>query len=288
MRVSLVYNEGAGAGVDAPALQRCIEGQGHRILAMQDSHSDPAKWASADADLVVAAGGDGTVQTVADALVGTQTPFAILPCGVANNVAASFGLTGSLDEMVARWRSARPTAVDIGEARGSWGVRRFVESGGFGLVAEGIRVMDAEDHAEDGDPEAMLAKARRRYAELLRDLVPSRCSLNLDGVASAEELLLLEVLSTCCIGPRLALAPEVSPFDGVFDVVSATAGEREVVARLVGGDAAASRDLGRRRARHVVLGGLSAVHIDDQVYGNLAGAAVELRVLRAAVRVLLP
>ncbi|NTU85205.1 MAG: acylglycerol kinase family protein, partial [Chloroflexales bacterium] len=49
-----------------------------------------------DADLVVAAGGDGTVSLVADALVGTNVPLGIVPIGTANVLAQVLELPGDL------------------------------------------------------------------------------------------------------------------------------------------------------------------------------------------------
>lgn len=59
-------------------------------------------------DVIVAAGGDGTVSTAARAVAGRDIPVAILPLGTANNIARSLGIEGSIPHPRARLaRAAR-------------------------------------------------------------------------------------------------------------------------------------------------------------------------------------
>ncbi|HMA30166.1 MAG TPA: diacylglycerol kinase family protein [Thermoanaerobaculia bacterium] len=73
-------------------------------------------------DLVAVAGGDGTVGEVAEALLGTDVPVAILPTGTANVVAREYGigrtvaegeraLTSSRAEPITVWRAAGRTCL---------------------------------------------------------------------------------------------------------------------------------------------------------------------------------
>ena len=51
-------------------------------------------------DLVVAAGGDGTVSGVVDGLVGTPVPLCIVPTGTGNLIARELGISTKVDEAV--------------------------------------------------------------------------------------------------------------------------------------------------------------------------------------------
>ena len=83
-------------------------------------------------DLVVAGGGDGTVNQVACILVHTETALGILPMGSGKGLARSLGIPLSISgaiEVINRFRVVR---IDTGRA----GLQRFVNIAGIGFAAE--------------------------------------------------------------------------------------------------------------------------------------------------------
>lgn len=64
-------------------------------------------------NLVVAAGGDGTVHQVANALIGLGRPMGVLPLGTANDFARTLGLSASLDEAVRVIAESAPLPIDV-------------------------------------------------------------------------------------------------------------------------------------------------------------------------------
>jgi diacylglycerol kinase (ATP) len=66
-------------------------------------------------DLVVAAGGDGTVRKVFRQLAGKDVPATVLPLGTANNIARSLGFEDDdPDSLVRGWPNGRLWSYDIG------------------------------------------------------------------------------------------------------------------------------------------------------------------------------
>ncbi|HEX5291847.1 MAG TPA: diacylglycerol kinase family protein, partial [Streptosporangiaceae bacterium] len=73
----------------------------------------------AGADLVVAAGGDGTVRACAAALAGTGIPLAIVPLGTANLVARALGVPGQAGRALGVAFGGRDQPIDLGRVTGA-------------------------------------------------------------------------------------------------------------------------------------------------------------------------
>jgi diacylglycerol kinase family enzyme len=102
--------------------------------------------ASEGYDVVVAFGGDGTVNEAANGLIGTQTPLTCLPGGSNNVFCKMLGIppdvvdaTEHLLLMADDWR---PRPADLGVANG----RRFTFAAGMGLDASVVERVDAHPH----------------------------------------------------------------------------------------------------------------------------------------------
>lgn len=112
----------------------------HRVrVVTTDDDRWERTWSDADDTLVVAAGGDGTVQKVARAVAGTSVPFTILPLGTANNIARALGLDpDDLDGIAASWSTGSlvASAFDVPLLSTEQHGGRFVEAVGGPLIAD--------------------------------------------------------------------------------------------------------------------------------------------------------
>jgi diacylglycerol kinase family enzyme len=253
-----------------------------------DAHLE--RVAGESTDLLVAAGGDGTVRRAAAAIAGTDTALAILPAGTANNIAKSFGIGGSIPDLIEGWRNARRVPLDLGVVRGVWGESRFLESVGVGLIPAGIAAMEAEPRRDEQSADAELARAVGEFEEVLSRLQPRRWSVTVDGAELHEDLLLLEVLNIRSVGPNLVLSPDANPSDGVFSVVAAGEGHRQSLVeylrcRIKGEEG--SLALPTRQARRIEIQGWDLMHVDDEVRRPPSMAAVTIGIEAGAVRLLI-
>jgi diacylglycerol kinase family enzyme len=81
--------------------------------------------------VVIAAGGDGTVNAVAQGIAGTSTALGILPLGSANDLACEYGLPRSIAGAARRIVERPPRIIDVIEIEG----RIFCGVGGLALVS---------------------------------------------------------------------------------------------------------------------------------------------------------
>jgi diacylglycerol kinase (ATP) len=199
----------------------------NRTLWFETSVIDPggeiAKRALAEgADVVMAAGGDGTVRAVAETLRGTGVPLALLPSGTGNVLARNLAATlnnirQSVD--VAFTGRARPIDVGVVEAEradGSRSTHAFLAMAGIGLDAQ----MAANTNA--------ILKARAGWvayiepiARALRDYNSVKVHYSVNGGPSRSATVNTVIVGNCGLLPgNVVLLPDAEIDDGVFDIVA--------------------------------------------------------------------
>lgn len=226
MRVILIHNPGAGRQAeDAARLRHCLEACGYEVRYQSVKEDGWKEALKKPAELVMVAGGDGTVARVARRMVGRGVPIAVLPSGTANNIARSLGVVERPFEALVRGlEGARRVKLDVGTVRAPWGGQRFVEGVGAGLFADLLGRASSE--APNG-AKASVESALRRLRELAAHCEPMEIAASLDGRDISGRYLLVEALNLPYVGPNLHLAHESHPGDGELDVVMVREAERD-------------------------------------------------------------
>jgi diacylglycerol kinase (ATP) len=176
-------------------------------------------------DLLAIAGGDGTVAKVLTHVDGDTAPVTILPLGTANNLAGALGIRGSIGDLVAGLRQSRMVALDVGMSDGPWGLQRFFESVGFGMLAGALGPVN---QSRLPSPQK-IPEGRQAVRRVLRDMPPTRLRARLDDRLLDEEILMLEVSKVAALGPRLRIAPGAEPGDGFLHVAYLPVERREAM-----------------------------------------------------------
>lgn len=143
--IVVIINKGSGSGGDT---SKRVREEFRRLDADVDvittKGSDVTKTARQavawGADVVVAAGGDGTVSAVAFALVGSSTPMGILPLGTLNHYAKDAGIPLDLTEAVNCVLAGYERALDVATVNG----RVFINNSSIGLYPLMVRDRDRQ------------------------------------------------------------------------------------------------------------------------------------------------
>jgi diacylglycerol kinase family enzyme len=298
VRITLIHNPGAGRqhADDAANLEKLLGDHGHEVRYQSAKEDGWKRALKKPADLVVVAGGDGTVAKVTRRMVGRGVPVSVLPSGTANNIARTLGLLERPFEQIVRsWDNPRRVKLDIGIAAGPWGERYFVEGVGAGLFA-GVLANPASGKLKKS--KAPVEGGLRRLRKEAERCEPLEVHATLDGEDISGSYLLIEALNLPYVGPNLHLAHDSQPGDGQFDVVLATEAERDRLLYYLE-HWQENRErlamLPTRRGRHLQIEWTGfALHIDDKLKPKakakpkeIAGL-VEVRIDGDAVEFLVP
>lgn len=290
VNVVILANEEAGRGLSDVDLRLVVQDGGHTVVDVVTNFDADVRVPDRAVDLFVAAGGDGTVATVAAISARRRMAMAILPLGTANNIATSLGLGNDIAHLVARWAHARPTPLDLGCARAGAKEWLVVEGIGSGLIPAGIAAAGPLLEHTSAHPVVEVEKAVEIFRDVLANQQPVPITISIDNRQLSEPLLMVEVLNMPAIGPNLVLAPDATPFDGEFDVVVARPKHR---ADLLAYLEARIRDEEHRlslpvyRGHHVRIESCNEVHIDDERVDTCGDGAIDVSMRAGAATVLL-
>ncbi|GAA2048476.1 diacylglycerol/lipid kinase family protein [Leifsonia soli] len=217
--------------VDAPALREALAAAEKRwgwaeTLWLETTEDDPGTGQAREAlergvDVVIAAGGDGTVRTVAETLQGTGVPLALLPSGTGNLLARNLDLT--LDDVENALDSAfdgDDRSIDVGVAElrnGDEPIRRhsYLVMAGVGIDARMIAATDDDLKARHG----WLAYVKA-MGKVLRDKNELRIRYRLDGAGVHSARAHTVLIGNCGSLPaNILLLPDAAVDDGEFDIV---------------------------------------------------------------------
>jgi diacylglycerol kinase family enzyme len=160
LNAALILNPGSGAADDRPGFAQFVQ----RLLTEvniattlyevkgSEEIGDAMQHARQGVDLVIACGGDGTLESVANELIGSEMPFGILPAGTRNNLAASLQIPTDLPKAAALLRSGVRRAVDVVHARCGGQERWFVEMFAAGLLSD---LFEGAESAQKGNLRAL-------------------------------------------------------------------------------------------------------------------------------------
>jgi YegS/Rv2252/BmrU family lipid kinase len=221
MRAAVIINPIAGVRIPGDTPERRVA-LAQRILTRHDidgavmvteraGHArELAGQAVAEGcELVVAWGGDGTINEVAAVLIHSRTALGIVPAGSGNGLAHGLGLPVRPAAALARALAGSARKIDVGE----FGGRRFFNVAGIGFDAAVAARFNRQGHARG--PLAYVRSIAPRF--LSYEAVP--CIIEADGESSAQSVLMVTIANCREFGSHAVIAPHARPDDGLLDLV---------------------------------------------------------------------
>jgi diacylglycerol kinase family enzyme/membrane-associated phospholipid phosphatase len=258
-------------------------------LWLETAIDDPGRQMAADAlargaDLVIVAGGDGTVRTVCSELAGTGVPIALVPAGTGNLLARNLGIPLDEDAALTLAFVGTATAVDLIRYRTDAGSGHFVVMSGIGFDAAVMAQTNPELKRLVGSAAYFLAAAQQVGAEGFE------VSITLDDAAPvSRNAVMVLVGNVGSVQGGIQVFPAADPYDGSLDVLVANPTTvldwAKVATGLLGADVEPLEFARAQKVSFVVPGGRPY-----QLDGDAEGTTTffEAEVVRGGMRIVLP
>lgn len=202
------------------------------IVSEQPGHAiELARRAAlAGRELIVAAGGDGTINEVVNGLMqaaaGDDVPcsLGVLPMGSGNDFASSLGIPTDLHQAVEKLKQRKTQRIDVGCVNG----RHFANNVGLGFEA----MINVEAHKLTwlpGQPGYLAAvfRAMASYPFPVVDVTLDERDLR------QQPILMISLGNNRRIGGGFLITPHAAPDDGLLDVCLVDAIPRLEIVRLL-------------------------------------------------------
>jgi diacylglycerol kinase family enzyme len=282
----IVTNPGAGSGDPDDVISRARERLPDVEIVELGPGVDLGEAVGRAVDrgrVVVAAGGDGTVNAVVQHLVGRGT-LGVLPAGTLNHFARDLGVRDD-DAALEALEAGETRSIDVGVAGGVY----FVNNAGLGLYPEGVRERERSEH-RFGKLVASLGASVR----LLRTARPLIGTIEADGDRRALFAWVVFAGNNRFGATPRSFASRARLDEGLLDVRVVTASLRSLSRakaawRLAKGAPLRSRRLVRTQARRLVvrLEGQARPVSWDGEQGDPTNE-LEIRLIPQGLRVLAP
>ena len=158
--------------------------------------------------LVVAVGGDGTINEVAQGLLGTEVPMGIIPNGSGNGLARFLKIPNKPKKAIKRIKKGKKKRIDTGLLNG----QLFLNIAGFGFDAQ---VAQAFDRFGKRGFVSYILLTVREYLKFR----PSTYKIEIDRQKVERKAFLLSIANSSQFGNNAHIAPKAKINDGQLDLI---------------------------------------------------------------------
>ena len=281
---SIILNPVAGKGESLKILPRVEEAFRSRALSY-DLHTTTAPGEAtrlarqASGDIVVALGGDGTVNETANGVIGSGKTLGVIPAGSGNDFIKAAKIPRKLPSALETLFAGHASAFDVGyvetsDGKGGGTARYFTNGVGIGFDAA-VAVKTAELRFLTGIPLYLAA-----VFKTLGKFTPPHFAMEFDGEKRESTNLLIAIGNGPCAGGGFFLTPDAIPDDGLFDVLLVDAVSVPTILRLMPrvmlGKHRNAKEVKFLRAKRIHLNSQTEfyVHADGEIVGRSVNSVV--------------
>lgn len=289
-RYKLIANPAAGRGRSEATIARVrdlLKGRGVRFdLELTKGPRDAAniaRKALEEFDVIVAVGGDGTINEIIPGMLFSEKPLGIVPAGSGNDLIKSVGVPNNISKAVDILLRGNAGLIDVGKINGTY----FANGVGIGFDAAVNRASYTIDHSKRGFflYFCALLKTLGKY-----DAVPLKITMN--NTVLDQDIFLLTVGNGTTVGGGFRLTPYAKIDDALLDVTIVKPLRVPVLLWHLPKVFLGTIDRVKRYATLlkteklvVEAAGPVPIHVDGEIFGN-GETRFEIEVVPKALRVI--
>lgn len=176
--------------------------KGEAVILAQESLNQGAT-------IIVACGGDGTINEVASVLVGTNCILGVIPLGSGNGLASNLNIPRDVRQALRLIKNQTTTKIDVGSCNGAY----FFSNTGFGFDAKVIR------NYESFKSRTLKSYLKACAAAFMHSNKEDSLVVTIDGKKRYKDPFLIFASNSNELGYSVSLTPNASLQDGLLDVL---------------------------------------------------------------------
>lgn len=232
-------------------------------------------------EIVVVVGGDGSVNEIAPALIGTKVSLGIIPAGSGNGLAMHLGYGRELASAVKKLNTAENQLIDVGLMND----RPFINVAGIGFDGLVSNLMKASNWR------GFVPYVLKSLAAGLT-YTPVNCRIELDDRVITEKCFVIAIANGPMYGYNVQIAPDAQLDDGFFEVVILKDAPRwqyfAALPSTLNGTIYDAEFVEHFRSRRVVIQADQALHMHVDGEGLLLEGALKFEINPKALNILVP
>lgn len=229
-------------------------------------------------DIIVAVGGDGTINEVASVIVGTDTALGIVPYGSGNGLSRFLGIPMDPEEAIKTLSQDIVHKIDAAQLNGKW----FFNLAGFGFDAHISEIFSR------GKTRGFITYIKESFKEYSK-YKPQKYQLDIDGKKYESEAFMLNFANSSQFGNNVHIAPHASVQDGLLDVCFVKQAPLyrffDIAFRLFNKTIDKSEYIDIIQGKHIFVKREQpgAIHLDGEP--QMAGLDFEIKIVPAALNI---
>jgi diacylglycerol kinase (ATP) len=239
-----------------------------------------ARNAAGKYEIIVAVGGDGTVNEVASAIAGTDTILGIIPYGSGNGLSRFLGIPMNVEGAFKTFNEGRTISIDAAKMNGQW----FFNMAGMGFDAHISHVF-----AHGSKKRGFFSYFKSSLQEIAKYKSKSY-QIEIDGVKRNCEAFMLSMANSSQYGNNAHVSPHASVQDGLLDVCIIKPFPLwrfpEMGLRMFTKTADSSKyvEIIKGKQIHIIRKDEGPIHLDGEP--QVAGTDIKINIVPGALRVI--